>query len=88
MPTFDFKRDHELRTFQQFCDAAGFKIIPDTVSQPNPPAPDLIAELEGEGRVAFELVRLNDPDQLTRLSLMHQTPQFLQAEFAPDRLIA
>jgi hypothetical protein len=80
--TIDFKRDHELRTFQQFCDAAALKIVPDTVCQPDPPAPDLIAELEGEGRVAFELVRLNDPDQLTRLSLMQQTPQFLQAEFA------
>jgi hypothetical protein len=78
----DFKRDHELRTFQQFCDAAALKIVRGTVCQPDPPAPDLIAELEGEGRVAFELVRLNDPDQLTRLSLMQQTPQFLQAEFA------
>jgi hypothetical protein len=64
----DFKREHELRTFQQFCDAAALRIVPDTVRQPDPPAPDLIAELEGNGRVAFELVRLNDPDQLTRLS--------------------
>lgn len=81
MSAIDFKRDHELRTFRQFCDAAALKIVPDTIRQPDPPTPDLIAELEGEGRVAFELVRLNDPDQLTRLSLMQQTPQFLQTEF-------
>jgi hypothetical protein len=45
------------------------------------PAPDIIAEFVGCGRAAFKFVRLNDPDQLTRPSLMHQTPRFLQTEF-------
>ena len=78
----DWKRDHELRTFEQFCDAADLKVVAGSIQQPDPPAPDLIAEFSDAGKCAFELVRLNDPDQLTRMSLMHQTPQFLQAEFA------
>jgi hypothetical protein len=82
------KRDHELRTFEQFCAAARLTIVPGTIVQPDPPAPDLSAELETRGRTAFELVRLNHPDQLTRLSLMHQTPQFLADAFAalPEEL--
>jgi hypothetical protein len=78
----DWKRHRELRTFEQFCAAAGLQIVLGSIRQPDPPGPDLIAELEGEGPVAFELVRLNDPEQLTRLNLMSQTPQFLAAAFA------
>jgi hypothetical protein len=77
----DWKREHELRTFEQFCAAAGLTIVPGTVGQPVAPAPDIIAEIEGAGRVAFELVRLNDSDQLTRVNLMQQTPQLLAAAF-------
>jgi hypothetical protein len=75
------KRDHELRTFEEFCAAARLTIVPGTIVQPDPPAPDLSAEFELLGRTAFELVRLNHPDQLTRLSLMHLTPQFLANAF-------
>lgn len=78
----DWKRDHELRTFDHFCAAAGLQIVPGSIRQPDPPAPDLIADIEGDESVAFELVRLNNDDQLTRLNLMHQTPRFLASEFA------
>jgi hypothetical protein len=78
----DAKRAHGRATFEAFCAAAELPLVPDTIEHPEPPAPDLIAKLQGVGRVAFELVRLNDPDHLTRMRLMHQMPGFLDEQFA------
>jgi hypothetical protein len=65
-----------------FCTAAELPLVPSSIEQPEPPAPDLIAELQGIGRVAFELVRLNNPDHLTRFRLMQLMPAFLARQFA------
>lgn len=46
------------------------------------PDADLIVELQGSGRVACELLRLNDPDHLARFRLMQQMPGFLDRAFA------
>jgi hypothetical protein len=76
------KRAHERWTFEAFCAAANLPLVPGSIEQPEPPAPDLVAEFAGAGRIAFELVRLNDPDQLIRLRLMHRMPGFLDRQFA------
>jgi hypothetical protein len=73
----DAKRQHEQETFNAFCEAAQLSVEAGSFRQPDPPAPDITVNLVDIGPVAFELVRLNDPDQLTRLNLMHQTPAFL-----------
>jgi hypothetical protein len=78
----NWKRESERAHFEMFCEAARLPLIPESIEQPDPPAPDLVAELEGSGRVAFELVRLNDPDHLTRFRLMQQMPGFLERQFA------
>jgi hypothetical protein len=84
----DWKRAHERATFEAFCAAAELPLVPGPIQQPEPPAPDLIAEFKSLGPIAFELVRLNDPDHLTRSRLMQQMPGFLDRQFAalpPDR---
>jgi hypothetical protein len=78
----DWKRLGERRHFEMFCTAAELPLVPGSIEQPEPPAPDLVAEFQGMGRVAFELVRLNDPDHLTRFRLMQQMPGFLERQFA------
>jgi hypothetical protein len=78
----DWKRIGERRHFEWFCQAAELPLIPGCIEQPEPPAPDIIAEFAGLGRIAFELVRLNDPDHLTRLRLLHQMPGFLDGQLA------
>jgi hypothetical protein len=78
----DWKRYHERTTFEQFCTATGIAIVPGSIDQPDPPAPDLIANLLGIGRVAFELVRLNADEQLMRMNLMHKAPGFFEEQFA------
>jgi hypothetical protein len=82
MSRADRKLVHERVTFERFCTAAGLEIVPGTIQQTVPPAPDLTVEIAGAGGVAFQLVRINDDDQLMRLSLMQQTPRLLENEFA------
>jgi hypothetical protein len=82
----DWKRLHEAAIFEQFCTAEALTPIAGSIEQPEPPAPDLIADFGTVGRIAFELVRLNDSEQLTRMALMSRTPAFLDGAFAslPD----
>jgi len=82
VPLPDSKRAHERQVFDQFCAAIGFSLVPGSIQQLDPPAPDLLATFDAIGEVAFELVRLNHEDQLTRLSLMERTPSFLDDAFA------
>ncbi len=85
MPT-DLKQKAERATFEQFCDAAALTIVPGTLQQLPPPAPDVLVELAGVGPVGFELVRLNDPEQMIRHSLLYKVPRLLEAALAnlPD----
>jgi hypothetical protein len=59
------KAPHERRIFVEFC--AAFGLAPDGITQPNPP--DIIADLDGRGRVAFELVRVNHSDEILSMNL-------------------
>jgi hypothetical protein len=78
----DRKVIDERSIFERFCAAASLEVTPGSVVQPEPPAPDLQAEIVGAGTVAFELVRLNDDDHLMRFSFMQQTLLLLHKEFA------
>jgi hypothetical protein len=78
----DWKRLHEAAIFEAFCAAEALAPIVGSIEQPEPPAPDLIADFGPLGRIAFELVRLNDSEQLTRMALMSKTPAFLDEAFA------
>jgi hypothetical protein len=68
---------HERRIFAEFCAASG--LAPDSITQPDPP--DIIAELDGHGRVAFELVRVNHADEILSMNLMVESTYFLAEQF-------
>ena len=52
----------ELRVFADFLQLAGLPINPATVEKRPPPEPDLLCVHDQEGKVAFELVELCDPN--------------------------
>ena len=52
----------------EFASVAGLPIVPGTVESRSPPEPDIVCEIEGRGRVAFELVTLFDEDLPRTLS--------------------
>jgi hypothetical protein len=59
------KAAHKRRIFAEFCAAS--RLSPDSITQPNPP--DIIADLDGHGRIAFELVRVNHSDEIQSMNL-------------------
>lgn len=78
----DHKRSHERRVFERFCRAAGFSIVPGTLRQPAPPAPDITVTLVGLGKVSFELVSLDDNEERKASSTLHTATAFIDTEFA------
>jgi len=50
----------ERSTFMEFAAVAGLPVLPGTVESRLPPEPDIVCEIEGRGRIAFELVTLFD----------------------------
>ena len=56
---------HERRIFAEFCAAS--RLAPDSITQPAPP--DIIADLDGRGRMASELVRVNHSDEILSMNL-------------------
>jgi hypothetical protein len=67
----DRTRLFELATFQRFCNACDLEIAPGAaVQQLEPPAPDILATIVGQGPIAFELVCLDDDASQERLNLM------------------
>ena len=57
----------------EFASVAGLPIVPGTVESRSPPEPDIVCEIEGRGRVAFELVTLFDEDLARTLSSRPRT---------------
>ena len=76
------KRGHERFVFCRFCAAAGLVVMDGSIEQPNDDPPDLRAEVEGQGRTAFELVRLNDFDDLKTKSRVGPGDRLLRTSFA------
>jgi hypothetical protein len=68
------KADLERAIFERFAQDAGFTIRAQSITQPDPP--DVICEVEGLGRVAFELVQLDDAEELQRMGYLHRAPEF------------
>jgi hypothetical protein len=79
--TSDLKRARERAAFERFVTAAEFRVTPGSLTQPDPPAPDIAADIEGVGRVAFELVRLDADDEFLSRRLFLEAREFLESEF-------
>lgn len=60
------KQELERGIFEEFARAAGLSVVQGTISQPDPP--DILCEVEGLGRVAFELVQLDSRGELSRMN--------------------
>jgi hypothetical protein len=73
------KKLHEKHAFLRFCDAAGLSIAESSIQQPGPPAPDILVVQDGIAVEAFELVRLDPEDQLTRHQAMLRSGHLLHA---------
>lgn len=52
------KSQRELAVFQEFAERSGLPVIADTIQKRDPPEPDILCEVSGEGFVAFELKEL------------------------------
>ena len=52
----------ERAAFVEFASLAGLPVLAGTVESRPPPEPDIVCEIDGRGRVAFELVTLFDED--------------------------
>ena len=61
MRTEAAKGDVELDVFREFARRGPLVIDPGSCEKSLPPAPDVLCVVQGEGRVAFELVELCDP---------------------------
>lgn len=48
----------ELEIFKRFVEVCNLPIQPDSIEHRDPPAPDILCTVEGEGLVAFEMVEL------------------------------
>lgn len=69
------KEEREFRTFEVLAPLAGLKVVPGSIIQALPPAPDIQCDVVGIGHANFELVALDDPYTRTRLSNMFNTKQ-------------
>ena len=55
------KAQLELEIFQEFAERSGLPIVPDSIQNSRPPAPDIFCRFGNGGGVAFELKQLCEP---------------------------
>lgn len=74
--------ERELRTFRAFAEHGPLKIVPDSIQSTD--APDILCDLVGGERIAFELVELIDKGYAQDLDTLYKTRRLL--EELPQRL--
>ena len=67
----------ELDVFRDFVSVVTRPILPETISHREPPEPDIVCEIAGEGIVGFELTELIDHQFMARLDLKVKTEKSL-----------
>lgn len=65
--------DSELEVFREFAGVVDLPIDSSSIAHRDPPEPDVICEIRGEGVVGFELTELIDAQFMSRLDLMAKT---------------
>lgn len=76
-PKMPSKADAQREIFEAFARAAPFTVVPGTIESPLPPEPDIVCEIEGRGRVGFELTELIDEQYRIRVDRMVNTKNHL-----------
>jgi len=69
------KAQVERRVFEKLAPLAGYQVVPGSIRQDPPPAPDIACEVVGVGPLAVELVALDHEETRTRLSNMFSTEE-------------
>jgi hypothetical protein len=69
------KEEIEFRVFEALAPLAGLNVVPGSILQPPPPAPDIYCEIAGAGPLAVELVAIDDDETRTRLNHMYNTKE-------------
>jgi hypothetical protein len=64
----------ERAIFERFARDAHLVVRADSITQPDPP--DILCAVEGLGQVAFELVQLDNAEELQRMGYLHRAPEF------------
>jgi hypothetical protein len=67
------KEEREFRIFEVLAPLAGIKVVPGSIIQLPPPAPDIQCDVVGVGHMNFELLALDAEVTRTRLSNMFNT---------------
>lgn len=73
------KTDTEKRVFEWFANAAGLRVV-GQIQQPDPP--DIVAEIDGHGRVAFELVCVDAQEEFYKHEKFRKTDAAMERELA------
>lgn len=76
------KEEIERRTFEHLARVAGMPVVPGSIHQGPPPAPDIECELEGAGPLGVELVALDAAHTRTRINNMNGTSAAWQRALA------
>ena len=76
------KEQVERRIFEALAPLVGMEVVPGSIRQNQPPAPDIECEAVGVGPWAVELVALDDPLTHTRLENMRGTIETWDRAFA------
>lgn len=56
----------EVEIFRAFASTCGLPVLPESVEKRDPPEPDILCHIDGEGHVAFEMVELIDERNIGR----------------------
>ena len=72
MSKAEMKAAYELRVFREFADRAPIAIRKGTIVSGDPPAPDVLCHVNGEGMVAFELKEFCDERLAATMSALSQ----------------
>jgi hypothetical protein len=74
MTAEEAKEAREISIFREFVDRSKLPVVPASVESRKPPEPDILCEIAGEGKVAFEMVELCDADIAMTKSLLRKKP--------------
>lgn len=73
MPPQITQAETELQVFREFAAADERPILIETISPRDPPEPDIVCEIAGEGLIGFELTELVDSGFMAGRDLMYKT---------------
>ncbi len=75
------KKRRELAVFQEFAQRSGLSVVSGSIENRNPPEPDVLCEIEGEGPMAFELAEFADEGLAREVDRLSKRPEDAAGNF-------